>query len=197
MTDLVAASKRLAFVLRHDPASVGLVLDPHGWTDVADLLAALAAHDHPLSSDDLDQIVAGGGKRRFERRGAQIRALHGHSVAVTWDGPPTTPPAALYHGTVARFLPAICTRGLRPGRRRWVHLSDDPAAASDVGARRGRPVVLRVDSAAMHAAGHEFYLSGDVWLTATVPPVYLAGPVRDGPAEQDRPVGSSDPPWGG
>lgn len=173
MTDLVAASKYLAFVLRHDPASVGLVLDPHGWADVTDLLAALAAHDHPLSTDELDQVVTGGDKRRFERRGSRIRALHGHSVAVTWDEPPTTPPAVLYHGTVARFLPTIRTQGLRPRQRRWVHLSADPAAASDVGARRGRPVLLRVDAAAMHAAGHEFYRSGSVWLTATVPPAYL------------------------
>ncbi|MCL2091726.1 MAG: RNA 2'-phosphotransferase [Micrococcales bacterium] len=177
MTDLVAASKHLAFVLRHDPASVGLVLDPHGWVDVTDLLAALAAHGHRLSVDQLDRLVddrvVTGDKRRFERRGTRIRARHGHSVEVTWDGPPTTPPALLYHGTVARFLPAIRVQGLRPGQRRWVHLSDDPAAAADVGARRGCPVVLRVDAAAMHAAGHEFYRSGSVWLTASVPPACL------------------------
>ena len=177
MTDLVAASKHLAFVLRHDPASVGLALDPHGWVDVTALLAALAAHGYPLSTDELDRVVADGGKRRFERHDDRIRALHGHSVAVTPDGPPTTPPAALYHGTVARFLPAIRAQGLRPRQRRWVHLSDDPAVASDVGARRGPPVVLRVDATAMHAAGHEFFRSGSVWLTAAVPPGYLTEPV--------------------
>ncbi len=178
MTDLVAASRYLAFVLRHDPASVGLVLDRYGWAEVADLLAALAAHDHPLSVDELAQIVTGVDKRRFERRGTRVRALHGHSVTVTWDGPPAAPPDVLYHGTVARFLPAIDAQGLRPGQRRWVHLSGDPAAAREVAARRGRPVVLRVDAAAMHTAGHEFFRSGDVWLTAAVPPAYLARPAR-------------------
>jgi len=172
--DLVAASKHVAFVLRHDPASVGLVLDAHGWVEVADLLAALAAHGHALTPDELDQVVTGGDKRRFELRDGRIRALHGHSVVVEPAGPPVAPPPVLYHGTVARFIPAIRTEGLLPGQRRWVHLSHDRATACDVAARRGRPVVLHVDAAAMHTAGHVFYWSGTVWLTAAVPPAYLS-----------------------
>ena len=44
-----------------------------------------------------------------------------------------------------------------------------------VGQRHGKPVVLRVDAAAMHQAGQAFYLSDNqVWLTEAVPPQYLA-----------------------
>jgi RNA:NAD 2'-phosphotransferase (TPT1/KptA family) len=38
-SDLVAASKLLSLVLRHDPAALGLTLDPEGWVTVADLVA--------------------------------------------------------------------------------------------------------------------------------------------------------------
>lgn len=58
--------------------------------------------------------------------------------------------------------------------RHHVHLSPDAATARVVGARRGRPVVLRVDATAMHAADHRFLVADNaVWLTDHVPPGYL------------------------
>ena len=51
-----------------------------------------------------------------------------------------------------------------------------PATATQVGARREAPVILTVDAAAMHAAGHAFYQAANgVWLTDHVPPGYLSG----------------------
>jgi putative RNA 2'-phosphotransferase len=56
-----------------------------------------------------------------------------------------------------------------------VHLSADVDTARAVGARRGEPVVLRVDAAAMAAAGALFTRSANgVWLTDTVPARHLA-----------------------
>jgi putative RNA 2'-phosphotransferase len=56
-----------------------------------------------------------------------------------------------------------------------VHLSPDVATARTVGGRRGRPVVLRVDAAAMVADGLLFSRSANgVWLTDSVPPRYVA-----------------------
>jgi putative RNA 2'-phosphotransferase len=78
---------------------------------------------------------------------------------------------------VERFLPAILAEGLRKGRRHHVHLSADVDTARRVGARRGQPVVLRVDAGAMHAAGFAFLRSANgVWLTDAVPPDYLTLP---------------------
>jgi len=43
-------------------------------------------------------------------------------------------------------------------------------------ARRGASIILTVDAAAMHAAGHAFYQAANgVWLTDHVPPGYLSG----------------------
>jgi putative RNA 2'-phosphotransferase len=62
--------------------------------------------------------------------------------------------------------------------RHVVHLSPDRETAIRVGSRRGRPIVLTVDSAAMHRDGHAFQVSANgVWLTEAVPPQYLRFPV--------------------
>jgi putative RNA 2'-phosphotransferase len=54
------------------------------------------------------------------------------------------------------------------------HLSQDTETARKVGARRGKPVILRVDAGKMHAAGFPFFLSANgVWLTDSVPAAFL------------------------
>ena len=170
--DVVRTSKRLSYVLRHRPDSVGLTLDAAGWADVEELLAALG-----LTRAELDAVVAGNDKRRFayDRTGTRIRASQGHSVPVDLGYEPAAPPEELFHGTVERFLPSILAEGLRPGRRHAVHLSPDVATARVVGGRRGRPVVLRVDAAALAATGAPFTRSANgVWLVPAVPPAYLS-----------------------
>ncbi len=85
------------------------------------------------------------------------------------------PPEFLFHGTVERFLPSILKDGLVRGERHHVHLSKDVETATKVGARRGKPVILKVDAGGMHRDGHRFFLSANgVWLTDTVPPRFLA-----------------------
>jgi putative RNA 2'-phosphotransferase len=175
--DLVADSRFLAYVLRHDPGAIGIELDEGGWVGVDDLLSAVARHGRPLDAARLDRLVAGTGKRRFESAGGRIRAAQGHSIDVDLRLAPAVPPAVLHHGTVARFLPRIRRDGLLPRGRNHVHLSADAGTAAEVGARRGEPVVLRVDAAAMHADGHVFHVAANgVWLTARVPASYLGLP---------------------
>lgn len=169
-------SKFLSQHLRHAPAAIGLHLDPGGWVAVADLLAACAAHGHPLTRDELDDLVEDNDKQRFafDEGGQRIRAQQGHSVAVDLQLAPAAPPAVLYHGTAPGALPAIRCDGLQKMGRHHVHLTADEATARRVGQRRGRPVLLAVDAAALHAAGGEFFRSGNgVWLIEAVPPQYV------------------------
>ena len=169
-------SKFLSLHLRHQPEALGLVLEPGGWVPVAALLAACAAHGQPLSLAELHELVAGSDKQRFafDETGQRIRAQQGHSVAVELALAPAVPPAVLYHGTVAAALPAIRREGLQKMRRHHVHLSPDEETARRVGQRRGQPLLLRVDAAAMQQAGYVFYQSGNgVWLTDAVPPEFL------------------------
>ena len=172
--DLVKTSKRMAYVLRHRPDSVGLTLTPEGWVGVDDLLRALARHGTRLSRADLETVVATNDKRRFIIDGDRIRANQGHSVDVDLGLDPVTPPRMLFHGTARHNLDSIFLDGLVHGRRQHVHLSADTQTAIKVGTRHGSPVVLAVDTMGMIAENRLFYRSENgVWLTDHVPPRHL------------------------
>lgn len=179
---LVRLSKWISLRLRHDPAGIGLAVDPAGWAVVEDLIAASARRGVRFDRAALDAVVAGNNKRRFEfdETGTRIRARQGHSIDVDLGYADAVPPEQLFHGTAKRFLPVIWREGLLPMNRHDVHLSADTETAHGVGARHGRPVVLVVAAASMVAHGHTFRVTGNgVWLTAAVPPQYLSGPMSN------------------
>ena len=167
-------SKFISLLLRHKPEVLDLEMDAAGWVSVEALLAGLQAQ-HDVTMADIEAIVAADEKGRYTLADGRIRANQGHSVTVELGLTPVAPPATLYHGTVAKFLDAILTEGLRPQARQHVHLSPDITTARQVGGRRGKPVVLLVDCAALSSAGHLFYLSDNgVWLTDHVPSACLS-----------------------
>ncbi len=175
MTDK-SISKRLSLILRHQPEKAGLTLGDGGWVAVAELLAGLDTIGWGISEDDLHRVVAHNDKKRFtlSEDGAMIRAAQGHSVEIVQDLATIIPPDTLFHGTATRFLDAILAEGLKKMSRQHVHLSADIDTATRVGQRHGKPVILTVASAAMHADGHAFYRADNcVWLTDTVPSRYL------------------------
>jgi putative RNA 2'-phosphotransferase len=172
-------SKRLSYVLRHRPDSIGIVLDAAGWVAVDDLLAALARHGAAVARERLEQVIAGNDKQRFalSEDGVRIRASQGHSVPVELGYEPAEPPETLYHGTVERFLEAIRREGLQRGSRHHVHLSAEPGTATKVGERRGSAVILRIRTAAMRRGGHLFWRTANgVWLAESVPADYIDFP---------------------
>lgn len=183
--DTTKLSKFLSYVLRHRPEAIGLQLREGGWVSVDALLAAAARHGTAMTFDRLAEIVATNDKRRyaFNEDRTMIRAVQWHSVEVDLGYAAVAPPAVLYHGTVERFVAAILREGIRRGRRHHVHLSAERETAVKVGARRGRPVNLTIDAAAMHDEGHAFYRADNgVWLVDHVPPRFLA---RDSGAQDD------------
>jgi putative RNA 2'-phosphotransferase len=174
---LVTISKFLAKHLRHAPEALGLTLQSGGWVSVDDLLAASARAGFTITYDELLECVETNDKQRFsfDDTGDLLRANQGHSVGVDLQLEEKQPPDTLYHGTVERFLASILAEGLKKGKRHHVHLSRDVETARKVGARRGKPVILRVDAGKMHGAGYPFFLSANgVWLTDAVPTAFLA-----------------------
>jgi len=169
-------SKRLSYVLRHAPQSVGVTLDAAGWTAIDGLLSALAASGAEMTREELSVVVATSAKQRFALSddGLRIRASQGHSVEVELGYEAADPPSTLFHGTHGNAVASIVATGLEPRGRHHVHLSADTKTAREVGARRGRPVIFAVDAAAMTADGALFFVSANgVWLTAAVPSAYL------------------------
>jgi putative RNA 2'-phosphotransferase len=173
---LVKISKYLSKHLRHTPDRIGIKLAPGGWVAVDELLAACKKHSFPIHRLELNEVVAKNDKKRFsfDSTGTLIRANQGHSVEIDLQLEPTVPPDVLYHGTAHGAVEAILREGLRKMSRHHVHLSSDITTAQKVGARHGRPVVFRVNAAAMHEEGYTFYCSENgVWLVDRVPPEYL------------------------
>jgi putative RNA 2'-phosphotransferase len=165
--------------LRHKPETIGLTLDEQGWVDIDELLRAAKLSGTHLTRDILFRAVVENDKRRFaiSRDGTKIRANQGHSVQVDLGLSAVEPPELLYHGTVERFLLSIQKAGLMPGSRQHVHLSRDELTAAVVGQRRGRPVILAIESRRMSLDGFDFYLSDNgVWLTNFVPVEYIRFP---------------------
>ncbi len=169
-------SKFISKVLRHEPESVGLTLEPGGWVLVTDLLSGLATTGTRLTRAELDEVVANCEKQRFafDDTGTKIRANQGHSAEVDLQLAEAEPPAELFHGTPQATVAVILREGLLKMARHHVHLSVDTITATKVGQRRGKPVILVVDAAKMRADGRVFYLSANgVWLVEHVPPEYL------------------------
>src|SRR5450830_1370451 len=158
MTTLEQKSKLLSRWLRHRPDAIGLELDKRGWVDVAELLLKSVDAGVVLTQDELMQIVVENDKQRFSLSEDQmrIRAAQGHSVNVDLKLPVKTPPPVLFHGTVQKFIASIRRQGLLPGTRRDVHLSATKQTASEVGTRRGPPVVLIVETYPLLRDGYRF-----------------------------------------
>lgn len=171
-----SVSKFLSLILRHQPEVIGITLDENGWTDVDELIAKMNSNGHRISFDELEEVVETNDKQRFafSEDYNKIRASQGHSVDISLGLDPQEPPEYLYHGTVAKFLDSIRKEGLQRMSRQHLHLSRDRETAVKVGSRRGIPVILNINTGAMHKDGFLFYLSDNgVWLTDHVPAKYI------------------------
>jgi putative RNA 2'-phosphotransferase len=168
-------SKFMSYVLRHAPHELGLSLSEDGWTDYTAFSAKLC-QKFGIGDRDIRRVIDENAKKRFTLVDGRIRAAQGHSVNVKLDLATRVPPALLYHGTTAEAWAAIRDSGLKPMNRTHVHLSADLESARTVAIRRKGPhVLLRVDAAAMQAAGFAFFVADNgVWLTLEVPSIYLS-----------------------
>lgn len=174
--DLMKISKRLAYILRHDPK--GIDMDTQGWVYVDDLLKLLKT-----DKETLDIIVYSDNKKRYSYRyfnhKFQIRANQGHSIDfVNIEFIELEPPPFLFHGTSPKFINSIIEDGLNKMTRKYVHLSTNKIGAFEVGQRHAKtlkPIILKVESKKMYDDGYKFFLSDNkVWLTDFVPSKYIS-----------------------
>ena len=166
----------IAYLLRHDPGSLSLTMDAHGWVSVEELLARIrAGGKYRISREVLDEIVRTDNKGRFRYNddGTKIKACQGHSIP--WVEPELAieePPTYLNHGTTLEAWRKIQESGsIRPMGRHAVHMQAEEAKARQ-SARRWKkvPVVLKINAAAMYSEGTVFGVSDNgVWCVDAVP----------------------------
>lgn len=175
----------ISYLLRHQPQTVGLAMDVHGWVSVAELIEKInAAGRYRITEQILEEIVRTDNKGRFRysEDGLKIKACQGHSIS--WVEPELSieqPPEYLYHGTTEESWEKIRESGYisRMGRHA-VHMQADEAKAWLSAKRWHRtPVVLKIHAAAMHADGAVFGVSDNgVWCAESVPIIYIKDILR-------------------
>lgn len=176
----------ISYLLRHDPQSIGLVMDSHGWVSVTELIGKInAAGRYYITQQILDEIVRTDNKGRFRYSvdGARIKACQGHSIS--WVEPELTygqPPEYLYHGTTGENWQKIRASGaIHKMSRHAVHMQAEEAKAWQSARRWHRTaVVLKIDAAAMYADGMVLGISDNgVWCTETVPVKYILSAMQE------------------
>lgn len=166
-------SKYMSYLLRHDPKD--LRMDEHGFVDFNELLQKIREKFPDADEPLIVEIVERSERRRFELRDGRIRALYGHSIPVKLGLKEDFSVKILYHGTTPEAARRILREGIKPMRRRWVHLSPTPEIARRIGLRRtSRPTILEIDVERARRDGLKFYRATDeVYLCKYIPPKYI------------------------
>lgn len=169
---MVRISKKLSYILRHNPKEFNLKVDRFGYALVSDILNILL-----ITIEDLDNVVGNNDKKRFSYNEdkTKIRANQGHSFKVDLGLKKIVPPFVLYHGTKRAHVDSIMKSGLRSMTRNHVHLSEDVETAYIVAKRRkGQDAILKINAREMYVNGVDIFLSENgVYLTKFVDPKYI------------------------
>jgi putative RNA 2'-phosphotransferase len=121
-------------------------MDAEGFVSIDELLEKIKTR-YPIDKSMILEIANKSDKKRFEVKGDKIRALYGHSIPVNIEFEEDTHVKLLYHGTTLEAASEILKEGLKPMKRKWVHLSPTIETAIEVGKRRtAHPVVLEIDA---------------------------------------------------
>mgnify|MGYP000501116706 CR=1 FL=1 len=168
----VKVSKYMSYLLRHNPD--GLSMDEYGYVDL-DKLVRKIRERFQVDENFIRKIVENSERRRFEISGNKIRALYGHSIPISLELEEDISKKVFYHGTTPEAALKILREGLKPMKRRWVHLSPTVKIAREIGYRRTRsPVILEIDAERARRDGFKFYKATDkVYLCQEIPPKYI------------------------
>jgi putative RNA 2'-phosphotransferase len=166
-----SVSKYMSYMLRHNPENM---MDEYGFVDFDELLKKVKER-FQVDKRLIFEIVEKSDKKRFEIVDNKIRALYGHTIPVKLEFQEDKTVKVLYHGTTPYAASAIVKEGLRPMKRKWVHLSPTIEIAREVGLRRTQtPVVLKVNTEAARKNGVRFYKATDkVYLCSGVKPDHI------------------------
>jgi len=179
--ELTAISRMLTGILRHFPEKFGVKLDEHGWAPLYEIVRGIKRKHRRFRWLRIRHIVAlvltdDKGRYQLDMENKRVRATYGHSIKVDLsDLPKEGIPDVLYYPTTEEELEFIQEIGLKPGDRKWVHLSRTYKDAYIAGRHRvDDPVILEVDAKGAIEAGYEIYAAAKtVFITHEIPPEFV------------------------
>ncbi|MCH2104942.1 MAG: RNA 2'-phosphotransferase, partial [Planctomycetes bacterium] len=167
-------TRKLAYMLRHQPEEFDVEVDKFGYADLEDVLDALSEEfDEDIEEEDVAGAIEAGDRPRYEIVDGKIRALYGHSIKVD-PGEGTEPPEELYLGMGSRDADRATRNGLSAGRRNFLHLATSEEDAMEMG-RRAAPEYAVVTIFARDAweDGVSFYDRKALFLSEAIPTEHL------------------------
>jgi len=176
-------AKIIDYILFRRPDEFGLFPDEDGSLPIKELIWAL--HEEPgwsyVRSTHLKELAYSGLQVNFSLHDTHIRPKVPSPLGLAL----TPPPRFLFHGARRQAYQAILKQGLRPGSRGHVVLASTEEMALRIGSRRdANPVLLTLDAARAHQAGHQFLRCGELlYLVRELPAPFITGP----PLEQVHP----------
>jgi len=171
MKERIKISKFLSYILRHNPYQFKLKLDRYGFADLDEVLKILKKKFPQIEKNELEELVYEDKQSRFQIKGNKIRARYGHSIDVKPFSNNKDIPQILYHGTSRKNLNSILKEGLKPQKRKFVHLSLEIEEAKRVGKRKDlNPVILKIDVKKAKKEGVRFWCEEKVVLATPIPP---------------------------
>lgn len=168
-------SRFLTYLLRHQPKEYPLVFDKQGFVDWRDVVELVQERFYDVTEEQIEAVVSGSEKQRFQLINGKVRATYGHSFPVDLGGEAAEPPEKLFYGSARDLARSILRSGLKPRDRQYVHLSLTAEEAESVARRHDpAPAIIIVDAHAAHGEGVVFYKSGPLFLVENVPAKFLS-----------------------
>lgn len=168
----VKVSRYMSYLLRHNPEN--LKMDRYGFVGLEEFVKKIRERFR-VDKEFILEIVGKSDRKRFEIVEDKIRALYGHTAAVQLELEEDKAVQVLYHGTTPDATCKILKVGLKPMKRRWVHLSPTAEIAKEVGLRRSRePTILKINAEAARKNDVRFYKASEsVYLCKNLPSEYV------------------------
>ena len=178
--------RRMAGILRHFPEKFDLDMDMNGWVDVREMVEAIRKRDrrmHWLRPHHIRATSETCTKGRYDVRGDMVRATYAHTVEIELDLPSDETPDLLYYPCGIDEVNHLLEHGIKPGDRKYVHLSRSVTAAANAGhVHHNRPIIIEIDCIQMEANGDTIYHAGTtVYLTEEVEDRYCSQVEDDHP----------------
>ncbi|MGC8610846.1 MAG: RNA 2'-phosphotransferase [Thermoplasmata archaeon] len=182
--EVEALSRIITGILRHFPENFNVRLDQNGWAKINDIVEGIKRKDRKfrwLKPYHIEAFILTDPKGRFQydKINGKVRATYGHSINVDLsDLPSDNIPERLYYAIVPEEEEFINEIGIKPGERKWVHLSGTYEEAYIAGRHRSdNPIVLEINAKKLIDDGKPIFKANDkIYITKEIPPGYFEKP---------------------
>jgi len=177
--ELDSLGRIMAGALRHFPDKIGIMVDGHGWVDIAEFVESVGVSRSGfqwLREHHIEAIALTDPKGRYQVDGGMIRATYGHTIDVRLDDLPLADLDEFFYPVTEEEIDIILEGGLNPIDRKYVHLSGSMEKAIEAGKVRTEvPLILRIDGKKAREDGVKIYHAGkEVYVTDRIDAQYLS-----------------------